>query len=233
MKQLSNFDPEFTILMPCLNERRTLPLCIREIQTFLSDADISAEILVADNGSTDGSPAIARKMGARVISVARQGYGNALTGGINAARGRYIIMGDCDYSYDFSGLQPFVDALREGYDFVIGNRFPEQWRCVPCLFASISGDSCALLSGQETISYIYLRFSLWPTRFSTNAIRSLHLQCTGMEFATEMIAGFANGKHKIKELPINFRCDKRKGASHLRTFSDGVRHLYFIVCKNR
>ena len=104
MKQLSNFDPEFTILMPCLNERRTLPLCIREIQKFLSDADVSTEILVADNGSTDGSPAIARKMGARVISVARQGYGNALTGGINAARGRYIIMGDCDYSYDFSGL---------------------------------------------------------------------------------------------------------------------------------
>ena len=91
MKQLSNFDPEFTILMPCLNERRTLPLCIREIQKFLSDADVSAEILVADNESTDGSPAIARKMGARVISVTRQGYGNALTGGINAARGRYII----------------------------------------------------------------------------------------------------------------------------------------------
>lgn len=166
MKQLSNFDPEFTILMPCLNERRTLPLCIREIQKFLSDADVSAEILVADNGSTDGSPAIARKMGARVISVTRRGYGNALSGGINAARGRYIIMGDCDYSYDFSGLQPFVDALREGYDFVIGNRFSGtmEKRAMP-FFASISGDSCALLSGQETISYIYLRFSLWPTRF--------------------------------------------------------------------
>ena len=207
MKQLSNFDPEFTILMPCLNERRTLPLCIREIQTFLSDADISAEILVADNGSTDGSPAIARKMGARVISVARQGYGNALTGGINAARGRYIIMGDCDYSYDFSGLQPFVDALREGYDFVI-----------------------SYLGRKRFHTFIY-DFHCGLRGFSTNAIRSLHLQCTGMEFATEMIAGFANGKHKIKELPINFRCDKRKGASHLRTFSDGVRHLYFIVCK--
>lgn len=159
MKQLSNFDPEFTILMPCLNERRTLPLCIREIQTFLSDADISAEILVADNGSTDGSPAIARKMGARVISVARQGYGNALTGGINAARGRYIIMGDCDYSYDFSGLQPFVDALREGYDFVIGNRFPEQWRCVPCLFCiDIWGFLCSLIWAGNDFIHLFTIF---------------------------------------------------------------------------
>lgn len=232
MKQLSNFDPEFTILMPCLNERRTLPLCIREIQKFLSDADVSAEILVADNGSTDGSPAIARKMGARVISVARQGYGNALTGGINAARGRYIIMGDCDYSYDFSGLQPFVDALREGYDFVIGNRFSGtmEKRAMPFLHRYLGIPVLSYLGRKRFHTFIY-DFHCGLRGFSTNAIRSLHLQCTGMEFATEMIAGFANGKHKIKELPINFRCDKRKGASHIRTFSDGVRHLYFIVCK--
>lgn len=172
-------------------------------------------------------------MGARVISVARQGYGNALTGGINAARGRYIIMGDCDYSYDFLVCSRL--SMPSGKDMISSSAivFRNNGDACHAFFASISGDSCALLSGQETISYIYLRFSLWPTRFSTNAIRSLHLQCTGMEFATEMIAGFANGKHKIKELPINFRCDKRKGASHLRTFSDGVRHLYFIVCKNR
>lgn len=165
MKQLSNFDPEFTILMPCLNERRTLPLCIREIQTFLSDADISAEILVADNGSTDGSPAIARKMGARVISVARQGYGNALTGGINAARGRYIIMGDCDYSYDFLVCSRL--SMPSGKDMISSSAivFRNNGDACHAFFASISGDSCALLSGQETISYIYLRFSLWPTRF--------------------------------------------------------------------
>lgn len=165
MKQLSNFDPEFTILMPCLNERRTLPLCIREIQTFLSDADVSAEILVADNGSTDGSPAIARKMGARVISVARQGYGNALTGGINAARGRYIIMGDCDYSYDFLVCSRL--SMPSGKDMISSSAivFRNNGDACHAFFASISGDSCALLSGQETISYIYLRFSLWPTRF--------------------------------------------------------------------
>lgn len=173
-----------------------------------------------------------QKMGARVISVARQGYGNALTGGINAARGRYIIMGDCDYSYDFSGLQPFVDALREGYDFVIGNRFSGtmEMRAMPFLHRYLGIPVLSYLGRKRFHTFIY-DFHCGLRGFSTNAIRSLHLQCTGMEFATEMIAGFANGKHKIKELPINFRCDKRKGASHLRTFSDGVRHLYFIVCK--
>lgn len=100
-----------------------------------------------------------QKMGARVISVARQGYGNALTGGINAARGRYIIMGDCDYSYDFSGLQPFVDALREGYDFVIGNRFPEQWRCVPCLFCiDIWGFLCSLIWAGNDFIHLFTIF---------------------------------------------------------------------------
>lgn len=230
MTNISNSIPEFTILLPCLNERQTLPLCIQEIQKFLSDSDLSAEILVADNGSTDGSPLIARQLGARVISISNQGYGSVLLGGIHAANGRYIIMGDCDYSYDFSKLQPFVDALLSGYDFVIGNRFAGRMEdhAMPFLHQYIGIPFLSFLGRKRFHTSIY-DFHCGLRGFSAASVRSLNLQCTGMEFASEMIASYAMSDFKIKELPIDFRCDKRKDASHLRTFSDGVRHLIFII----
>ncbi len=224
--------PEFTILLPCLNEQQTLPLCIREIKEFLSSSDISAEILVVDNGSTDNSPELAKKLGSRVIQVVKQGYGSALIGGIQAARGRYIIMGDCDYSYDFSELQPFIDALRAGYDFVIGNRFAGSMEkhAMPFLHQYFGVPFLSFLGRKRFHTFIY-DFHCGLRGFSASSIRSLNLRCTGMEFASEMVAGYAASDYKIKELPINYRRDKRKGASHLRTFSDGVRHLYFIITK--
>lgn len=232
MNNTSIFTPEFTILLPCLNERQALPLCIREIRTFLKASHIPAEILVADNGSTDGSPELAEALGARVVRVPEKGYGNALLGGIHAAKGRYIIMGDCDYSYDFSRLQPFIDALQTGYDFVIGNRFSGSMEkhAMPFLHRYIGIPFLSFLGRKRFHTSVY-DFHCGLRGFSTASIRSLNLQCPGMEFASEMIAGYAASDYKIKEIPIGFRCDKRKGASHLRTFSDGVRHLSFIITK--
>lgn len=224
--------PEFTILLPCLNEQETLPFCIREIRAFLSHAHISAEILVADNGSTDDSAQLARSLGARVVRVPKQGYGNALLGGIQAARGQYIIMGDCDYSYDFSKLEPFIEALQSGYDFVIGNRFSGtmEKHAMPFLHRYFGIPFLSFLGRKRFHTFIY-DFHCGLRGFSTDSVRSLNLQCPGMEFASEMIARYAESDYKIKEVAIDFRCDKRKGASHLRTFTDGARHLFFIITK--
>lgn len=232
MTNVPDFAPEFTILLPCLNEQQTLPMCIREIQTYLSASGTQAEILVADNNSTDDSGEIAKRLGARVVTVPERGYGNALSGGISEARGRYIIIGDCDYSYDFSKLQPFVDALREGYDFVIGNRFSGSMEAhaMPFLHRYIGIPFLSFLGRKRFHTFVY-DFHCGLRGCSTSSVRRLHLQCPGMEFASEMIARYAEAGASIKELPIDFRCDKRKGASHLRTFADGVRHLYFILTK--
>lgn len=230
MNNESTFSPEFTILLPCLNESDTLSDCIHEIRTFLSKSGVSAEILVADNGSTDDSPLIAERLGARVVHVPNQGYGNALLGGIKAAKGRYIIMADCDCSYDFSKLQPFTEALQAGYDFVIGNRFAGSMErhAMPFLHRYLGIPILSFLGRKRFHTYIY-DFHCGMRGFSSESVRSLNLQCSGMEFATEMIAAYAASVYRIKELPIDFRCDKRKGDSHLRTFADGVRHLTFIL----
>lgn len=224
--------PDFTILMPCLNEAQTLPLCIDEIQTFLSKHQIQAEILIADNGSTDASPILAKQLGARVIHVPKKGYGNALLAGIQAAKGRYIIMGDCDYSYDFSQLHLFTDALLSGYDFVIGNRFTSSMEkhAMPFLHQYFGIPLLSFLGRKRFHTNIH-DFHCGLRGFSAASIRALPLQCPGMEFATEMIAAYASHAYQICEIPIHFRCDKRKGASHLRTFSDGFRHLFYILRK--
>ncbi len=224
--------PEFTILMPCLNENSTLPLCISEAKKFISDANVSAEILIADNGSTDGSCETALSLGARVIHVPEKGYGNALIAGIHAATGLYIIMADCDYSYDFSNLYDFVSSLRDGYDFVIGNRFTDNMEshAMPFLHRFIGIPFLSFL-GRKRFHTDICDFHCGLRGFSSASVRSLNLCCPGMEFATEMIALYASGNYKIKELPITFRKDKRKSASHLRMIPDGLRHLYFIMFK--
>lgn len=224
---------EFTILMPCLNEAASLAFCIREAQGYLQSRGLDGEVLIADNGSTDGSPDIARRLGARVVPVPRRGYGAALLGGIRASAGRYVIFGDADGSYDFGGLDPFVDALRAGNVLVVGNRFlggiqpgampPSHRLGVPALsalarwrFRAPVGDFHCGLRGLDRAAAL-----------------ALDLGCPGMEFSTELIAAFAGSGGKICEVPTPLRRDLRDGKSHLRTVPDGWRHLKYILSNGR
>lgn len=220
---------ELTILMPCLNEEKAIEYCINEAKRFLQNANVSAEILIADNGSDDSSVQLAEQLGARVISVTQKGYGNALRSGIAAARGKYIIMGDADGSYDFVHLDAFLQALRQGYDLVMGNRFA----------GGISPGAMKF-----THRYIGIPFLSWFGRicyhtkvtdfhcglrgFQRDAAMELDLQAEGMEFASEIIGEFAKHKKSIIELPTVLRKDIRGGKSHLRTVKDGLRHMKWI-----
>lgn len=221
---------ELTILMPCLNESESIAFAIGEAQSFIQRSGISAEILIADNGSVDNSREIATSLGARVIEVSEKGYGNALRSGIANARGRYIIMGDCDGSYDFLNLESFVEKLREGYSLVMGNRYkgaiekgamPFSHRCIGVPLLSFLG---RLRFNAEVGD-----FHCGLRGFDTSLARELSFSCEGMEFATEMIAGFKKANVKICEIPTTLRRDKRSGKPHIRTIRDGLRHLKFIL----
>ena len=221
---------EVSIVMPCLNEAETLAACIRKAQQAIRVHDLRAEIVIADNGSTDGSQALARRLGARVVHVPEKGYGSALRGGIEAARGEYIIMGDSDDSYDFSAIYPFVEQLREGYELVMGNRFQggilpgampwkHRWIGNPALtgigrlfFHCPAGDfHCGLRA------------------FSKDAYRRMKLQTTGMEFASEMVIKATLGEMAITEVPTKLHKDGRSRPPHLRSWRDGWRHLRFML----
>ena len=220
---------ELTILMPCLNEAKTIGLSINEAKRFLTENNIDGEILVADNMSADNSAEIAEKCGARVISVREKGYGNALIGGINAAEGKYIIMGDCDMSYDFYNLNEFLTMLRSGYKLVMGNRFKGgiEKGAMPFLhrlgvpFLSFVGRICYKVKVGD--------FHCGLRGFEREAALSLGLSCIGMEFATEIIGRFAVNGYEIAEIPIVLRKDGRNGKSHLRSFPDGLRHLSLML----
>lgn len=223
---------EFTILMPCLNEEKTIGSCITEAQRFINENNISAEILIADNGSYDNSAEIAEAMGARVVSIPEKGYGNALIGGINAAYGKYIIMGDCDMSYDFYHIDEFVQKLREGYGLVMGNRFkgkieknamPFSHRYFGVPFLSFAGR----LRFKTTIG----DFHCGLRGFNREKAISLGLKSSGMEFATEIIARFVKSGERIAEIPVRLRKDGRNSKSHLRSIPDGLRHIKFILFK--
>src|SRR5438105_9317907 len=182
-------EPVFlTILMPCLDEARTLASCIRKAQTYLSRAQITGEIIVADNGSTDGSRDIALSLGARVVDVEARGYGNALRAGIAAARGQYVIMGDSDDSYDFLALEGFVDRLQSGNDLVVGNRFSGGIRpgAMPALHRYFGNPLLSLL-GRRFFGIPMSDFYCGLRGFRREAILSLGLSASGMEFALEMI----------------------------------------------
>ena len=221
---------ELTILMPCLNEALTVGKCVADAKHFLHSAGIEGEVLVADNGSVDKSPAIAAAAGARVISVSDKGYGAALLGGIAAAQGQFIIMGDADDSYSFTELGSYVSALRGGAQLVIGNRFR----------GGISPGAMPLLHrylGNPVLSALGRLFFRLPVGdfhcglrgFDTAAIRELHLQSDGMEFATEMVAKSAFAQLKVKEVPTTLQPDGRGRPPHLRTWRDGWRHLRFML----
>jgi glycosyltransferase involved in cell wall biosynthesis len=226
--------PELSVVMPCLNEADTLGVCIEKAQRALHDADIHGEIIVADNGSTDGSTEIAERLGARVVHVREKGYGNALMGGIAAARGRYVIMGDADDSYDFLEIGKFLTRLREGYELVQGCRLPSGGGTVlpgamPFLHRWWGNPMFSLLSRwwfKAPVHDVYCGLR----GFTKDFYDRLDQRCTGMEFATEMIIKASLYNAKIAEVPISLHPDGRKAhAPHLKTFRDGWRTLRFFL----
>ena len=221
---------EVSIVMPCLNESETLHKCIEKAHRALRELDVIGEVVVADNGSTDGSQEIASSFGARLVQVSEKGYGNALRAGIRAARGKYIIMGDSDDSYDFSAIKPFVEKLREGYDLVMGNRFrggimpgampwKHQWIGNPVL----TGIGRLFFGSPVADFHCGLR------GFSKPAFESMDLRTTGMEFASEMVIKSTLMRMKITEVPIVLHKDGRSHPPHLRSWRDGWRHLRFML----
>lgn len=221
---------ELSIVMPCLNEAETLATCIRKAKSSLKTLNVAGEVIIADNGSTDGSQAIATQMGARVVTVETKGYGSALMGGIAAARGKYIIMGDADDSYDFANLEPFFDKLQAGYDLVMGNRFAGgiQPRAMPRLHRYLGNP---VLTGMGRLFFHSPcgDFHCGLRGFSKAAIQKLDLRTTGMEFATETVVKATMYKLRIAEVPTTLAPAGRSRSPHLRSWRDGWRHLRFML----
>ncbi|MGH1523628.1 glycosyltransferase family 2 protein [Leifsonia sp. L25] len=221
---------ELSIVMPCLNEAETLAVCIDKAQGYLERSGVAGEIIVADNGSTDGSQQIARDHGARVVDVPDKGYGAALIGGIAAAQGSYVIMGDADDSYDFSDLDAFLERLRAGDELVMGNRF----------LGGIAPGAMPPLHkylGNPVLSTIGRLFFRSPIRdfhcglrgFNRESIAGLRLQTTGMEFASEMVVKASLEGRRVSEVPTTLAKDGRSRPPHLRSWRDGWRHLRFLL----
>jgi glycosyltransferase involved in cell wall biosynthesis len=226
--------PEVSVVMPCLNEADTLEDCLRKALTALAEHGIDGEVIVADNGSTDGSQAIAERLGVRLVPVERRGYGSALMGGIDAARGRFVIMGDADDSYDWLELPKFVDKLREGYDLVQGCRLERGGGRVlpgamPVLHRRWGNPMFSAMARtwfRAPINDVYCGLR----GFTKEHYSTLNQRCTGMEFATEMIIKSSLYSASIAEVPITLHPDGRTAhAPHLRTFRDGWRTLRFFL----
>jgi glycosyltransferase involved in cell wall biosynthesis len=221
---------EVSIVMPCLNEAETLAHCIQAAQQALDEGGFAGEVIVADNGSTDGSVAIAKELGARVVEVARKGYGNALMGGIQAAEGTFVIMGDADESYDFGAIGPFVERLRAGDDLVVGNRF------LGGIEAGAMPWSHRWL-GNPVLTWISRLFFHTPVgdmhcglrAFRKDAFERMQLRAAGMEFASEMVIKASLKGMRISEVPVVLHPDGRSRPPHLRTWRDGWRHLRFML----
>lgn len=222
---------EFTILMPCLNEEKSIGFCINEAKEYIEKNSLSAEILIADNKSSDSSREIAESLGARVVICEDEGYGNTLRKGIKEAKGKYIIMGDSDGSYDFSQLDSFCEKLREGYDLVMGNRFTGKIEKGAMPFLHKIGVPALSLLGRLRYGVKTGDFHSGLRGFLREAAMEMEFKATGMEFATEIIGKFAEKNKKMCEVPINLRCDRREGKSHIRTFRDGLRHVFLILNK--
>ncbi len=227
---MSDSNLELSIVMPCLNEARTLPLCLKKAQAFLAENGVSGEIIVADNGSTDGSAALALEYGARVLTVEERGYGAALAGGIAAARGRYVIMGDADDSYDFANLMPLLAKLREGYDLVVGNRFKGgiEPGAMPFLNRFLGNPVLSAL-GRLFFRIPLGDFHCGLRGFGREAMQKLDLRTTGMEYASEMIVRAALHGLSMAEVPVVLKPDGRGHKSHLHPWHDGWRHLRFLL----
>jgi uncharacterized membrane protein len=223
--------PEVSIVMPCLNEAETLATCVTKAQRALHELGVAGEIIVADNGSTDGSVAIASGLGARVVPVARKGYGSALIGGIEAARGKYVIMGDADDSYDFTDLEPFVAKLREGYDLVMGNRFAGGIKpgAMPFLNRYLGNPVLTAIARLLFHRPAVHDFHCGLRGLSREAAARMKLRTTGMEFASEMVVKAVLYGMRIAEVPTTLSPDGRSRPPHLKPWRDGWRHLRFLL----
>jgi hypothetical protein len=222
---------EVTVVLPCLNEAETLAVCVQKARKCLADLGVDGEVLVSDNGSSDGSQRIAEDNGARVVAAPIRGYGGALMAGIDAARGRYIIMADADDSYDLANLGPFIDRLREGHDVVMGNRFK----------GGIAAGAMPLLHrylGNPVLSWLgRLMFGLKHVGdfhcgirgFNRQRIKQLGLCMPGMEFASELVVRASLAGYSLVEVPTTLHKDGRSRPPHLRTWRDGWRHLRFLL----
>jgi len=227
-------DPvELTILMPCLNEAETLARCIEKAKLGVQRSGVNGEIVVADNGSTDGSQAIAEKLGARVVIVTEKGYGSALIGGTRAAAGKWIVMGDADDSYDFSEADRFVKKFQEGYELVMGCRLPSGGGTI--VAGAMPWKNRWI--GNPVLSFIGRLFFKCPAHdfhsglrgYTKAAFEKMDLQTTGMEFASEMVIKATLKKLKITEVPVTLRKDGRSRPPHLKPWRDGWRHLRFML----
>jgi hypothetical protein len=216
--------------MPCLNEAATVGRCVEKARGFLERTGIEGEVLVADNGSSDESRRVAAQAGARVIAAPERGYGAALSAGIAAARGRYVIMGDADDSYDFSRLEPFVEKLRAGYPLVMGNRFKGGIRpnAMPALHRYLGNPVLSFL-GRLFFRTGVRDFHCGLRGFDRAAVHRLQLKTSGMEFASELVVKAALAGWRIAEVPTTLDPDGRGRPAHLRSWRDGWRHLRFLL----
>lgn len=221
---------EVSIVMPCLDEAETLGICVDKAQGFLREHRVGGEVIVADNGSSDGSQEIARLHGARLVTVSHPGYGSALMGGIRAARGEYVVMGDADDSYDFSDLLPLLERLRMGYDLVMGNRFLGGIKpgAMPPLHRYL-GNPVLTAIGQLFFRSMAGDFHCGLRGFNRQAVLKLDLRTTGMEFASEMVVKATIHQLRITEVPATLSPAGRTRPPHLRSWRDGWRHLRFLM----
>lgn len=219
-------EPLLTVVLPCLNEADTIQTCLQEIADTCQKNNLQAEVIVADNGSTDGSDRLAHKAGARVVAIPERGYGHALRGGIAAARGRYIVMGDADDSYDFGDIPAFIARLEGGADIVIGNRFAGGIAAGAMPWSHVVGVKMLTVFGRLLCGVRLGDFHCGLRAFRADRIRALSLQCGGMDFATEMIMRAAAAGLQIEEVPTTLSPDGRLAhGPHLRTIRDGFAAL--------
>ena len=230
MKKEKNEELEVTLLMPCLNEAETIGICVEKAMNSIKKNKLKGEVLIADNGSTDGSQKIATKLGARVVAIPERGYGSALRGGTKEAKGKYIIMGDSDDSYDWSNIMPFIKELRKGNDLVMGNRFKGgiEEGAMPWAHKYIGTPVLSFL-GRLFYKNKIGDFNCGMRGYNKESILKLNLVCPGMEYASEMIVKSAINNLKIAEVPTTLKKDGRTRAPYLRSWSDGWRHLKFLM----
>jgi glycosyltransferase involved in cell wall biosynthesis len=221
---------ELSVVMPCLNEAETVETCVRKTLDFFEREGIEGEVVIADNGSTDGSQDLAASAGARVVLVDARGYGNALMGGIRAAKAPYVAMGDCDDSYDFATLGPFLEELRGGADLVMGNRFKGGIApgAMPPLHRYL-GNPVLSFIGRLLFNTHVGDFHCGLRAFNRQSILDLDLHTGGMEFASEMVVRSSLAGYDIREQPTTLQPDGRTRPPHLNTWRDGWRHLRFLV----
>lgn len=222
-------DYEFTFILPCLNEERSLPFCLEEIKQYILKNNLKAEILVSDNASEDNSVKIAKEHGARVVICKERGYGNALIHGTKNAYGKYCVMGDCDGSYDFSNLEQFIEKVRNGNDLVVGNRYAGgiQKKAMP--ISHKIGVKALSMFANFFFHTPIKDFHCGLRMYCTESFQKLHLEAPGMEYASEMIIKAKINHFTMCEVPTILRKDLRNGKPHLKTIRDGFRHVGLIL----